>query len=134
MPLGANADLSMRSTVSVPFTATWGAIMLGGIVGVLMLCFLRVLVAFKPVLLALVAPPRRKAAPHVEPPVEKDAPAAPHAAARTVAVAPTGVSRSPAGGPGGNDFRDGLAPIGDYHLVPGLGGWARAVSHHVSGE
>jgi hypothetical protein len=91
--VGANADLSMRSTVSVPFTATWGAIMLGGIVGVLMLCFLRVLVAFKPVLLALVAPPRRKAAPHVEPPVEKDAPAAPHAAARTVAVAPTGVSR-----------------------------------------
>jgi len=43
--IGSQDDLSLRSTLKVSFTSTWGAIMLGGCLGVAMLCALRVIVA-----------------------------------------------------------------------------------------
>lgn len=43
--VGSQSDGSLRSTLKVPFTSTWGAIMLGGCLGVVMLCVLRVIVA-----------------------------------------------------------------------------------------
>lgn len=43
--VGSQDDLSLRSTLKVPFTSTWGAIMLGGCVGVVMLAALQVVIA-----------------------------------------------------------------------------------------
>ena len=43
--VGSQDDLSLRSTLKVSFTSTWGAIMLGGCVGVAMLCVLRIILA-----------------------------------------------------------------------------------------
>ncbi|MEP6672733.1 MAG: hypothetical protein ABJF10_26450 [Chthoniobacter sp.] len=40
-----NTSVSQRSSVRVPFTATWGAIMLGGCLGVAMLAAFRVVIA-----------------------------------------------------------------------------------------
>jgi hypothetical protein len=61
--VGSQDDLSLRSTLKVTFTSTWGSIMLGGCLGVVMLCALRVVVAASRTLKGLYVEPVAGATP-----------------------------------------------------------------------
>jgi hypothetical protein len=60
--VGSQDDLSLHSTLKVSFTSTWGAIMLGGCLGVAMLCVLRIIVATEKEFRAIYSDPAAGAA------------------------------------------------------------------------